>query len=53
MKNKATLLVTTDFSTNSKSAIRFALQLATQMDCKLVYYHVLEFMTPLAWHESK
>jgi nucleotide-binding universal stress UspA family protein len=53
MKNKATLLVTTDFSTNSKAAIRFALQLAKQMPCKLVFYHVLEFMTPLAWHEDR
>ena len=53
MKNKATLLVTTDFSTNSKAGIRFALQLATQMDCKLVYYHALEFMTPLAWREDR
>lgn len=50
MKNKATILVTTDFSTNAKAAIRFALQLATQMPCKLVFYHVLEFMTPLAKH---
>lgn len=53
MKNKATLLVTTDFSTNSKAAIRFALQLAKQMPCNLVFYHVLEFMTPLAWHEDR
>jgi nucleotide-binding universal stress UspA family protein len=53
MKNKATLLVTTDFSTNSKAAIRFALQLAKQMPCKLIFYHVLEFMTPLAWHEDR
>ena len=53
MKNKATILVTTDFSTNSKAAIRFALQLAAQMPCKLVFYHVLEFITPLAWHETK
>lgn len=53
MKNKATLLVTTDLSTNSKAAIRFALQLATQMDCKLVYYYVLEFMTPLAWSDER
>jgi nucleotide-binding universal stress UspA family protein len=53
MKNKATILVTTDFSPNSKAAIRFALQLTTQMPCKLVFYHVLEFMTPLAWNAER
>lgn len=53
MKNKVTILVTTDLSTNSKAGIRFALQLATQMSCKLVFYHVLEFITPLAWNDHK
>jgi nucleotide-binding universal stress UspA family protein len=53
MKNRATVLVTTDFSTNSKAAIRFALQLTTQMPCKLVFYHVLEFLTPLAWSDER
>lgn len=47
-----TILVTTDFSTNSKKGIRFALQLASQMPCKLVFYHALELMTPTAWRKE-
>jgi nucleotide-binding universal stress UspA family protein len=47
-----TILVTTDFSTNSKSGIRFALQLASQMPCKLVFYHALELLTPTAWRKE-
>lgn len=47
-----TILVTTDFSTNSKAGIRFALQLASQTPCKLVFYHALELMTPTAWRKE-
>jgi nucleotide-binding universal stress UspA family protein len=35
-----TILVTTDFSANSKRAIRFALQLASQNHYKLIFYNV-------------
>ncbi len=47
-----TILVTTDFSTNSKAGIRFALQLASQTPCKLVFYHALELLTPTAWRKE-
>ncbi len=34
------ILVTTDFSANSKAAIRFAIQLASQSDTALPFLHV-------------
>lgn len=45
------ILVTTDFSHNSKAAIRFAIQLAAQVSCELIFYNV---NTPLgmdAWSQ--
>ena len=47
------ILVTTDFSTNSKAGIRFALQLAAQMPCKLVFYHIVELLTPTSWGKNE
>ena len=44
------ILVTTDLSTNSKSAIRFALQLASQIKCDLVFYHILEGVENNIWN---
>ena len=35
------ILVTTDFSAASKSAIRFAIQWSTQQKLQLVFMHVL------------
>jgi nucleotide-binding universal stress UspA family protein len=35
------IIVTTDFSANSKRAMRFALQLAVQTQRKLIFYHVI------------
>ena len=49
MKN---LLVTTDFSENSKAAIRFAIQFASQTDVALTFLHVLPLDRPTTWHES-
>lgn len=34
------ILVTTDLSINSKTALRFAIQLASQTPCELFFYHV-------------
>jgi nucleotide-binding universal stress UspA family protein len=48
-----TILVTTDFSSNSKSGIRFAIQLASQMPCKLVFYSALELMKPTSWSKEE
>lgn len=46
------LLVTTDFSANSKAGIRFALQLQSQINCELVFYHVIEIMKPTSWNDE-
>lgn len=44
------ILVTTDFSANSKKAIRFAMQLASQNNYKLVFYNVAYVTNiPNAW----
>ncbi len=48
-----TILVTTDFSSNSKAGIRFAIQLASQMPCKLVFYNALELMIPTSWSNEE
>lgn len=53
MKNKITILVTTDFSTNSRAGIRFAIQLASQMPCKLVFYHAIELSIPTIWSHER
>jgi nucleotide-binding universal stress UspA family protein len=53
MKNKSTIVVTTDFSTNSKAAIRFALQIASQTPCNLVFYHCLPLMIPTGWSKEE
>lgn len=45
------ILVTTDFSANSKKAIRFAAQLASQTDTELVFYNVVPIIAiPTAWN---
>jgi len=47
------LLVTTDFSTNSKGAIRFAQTLAKQSkDIEVVFYHGVQFMRPTLWSDD-
>lgn len=43
------LLVTTDFSANSKTAIRFALQIAKITPCKIVLYHLLDIPITIIW----
>jgi len=48
-----TILITTDFSANSKSAIRFAVQMSTQTACNFVFYSVLEITTPTSWSKTK
>lgn len=47
------LLVTTDFSVNSKGAIRFALTLAKQSkQIELTIYHAVRFMKPTRWTDN-
>lgn len=47
------LLVTTDFSTNSKAGIRFAIQLAAQGKYQLVFYHCLPYLKPTRWSDDQ
>jgi nucleotide-binding universal stress UspA family protein len=44
------VLVTTDYSTNSKAAIRFAIQFAAQLKCELVFYHIYEGLSDDSWN---
>lgn len=46
------ILVTTDFSTSSRAAIYFAIQLASQIECSLTFFHSFHLMTPTAWNEK-
>jgi nucleotide-binding universal stress UspA family protein len=47
------LLITTDFSVNSKGAIRFAKSLAKQSsDIEATFYHSVHFMKPTAWSDA-
>jgi nucleotide-binding universal stress UspA family protein len=43
------ILVTTDFSANSKKGIHFAIQLASQIECELIFYNVVEIFKPSIW----
>ena len=43
------IVVTTDFSDNSKKGILFAIQLSKQTDCQLVFYHVIQLYQPSIW----
>ena len=46
------LLVTTDFSANSKGAIRFAQMLAMQSnEIEVTFYHSVHFMKPTVWSD--
>jgi nucleotide-binding universal stress UspA family protein len=47
------LLVTTDFSVNSKGAIRFAQTLAKQSkNVEVVFYHAIHVMKPTRWSDG-
>lgn len=46
------LLVTTDFSPNSKKGIHFAIQLANQSDYELIFYHVVAIFRPYIWDQD-
>lgn len=47
------IVVATDFSANSKAAIRFALQLEKKGKKELVFYHVLPFLKPTRWSDAR
>lgn len=47
------LLVTTDFSVNSKAGMRFAFQLAKQAACEITFLHTIEILKPTSWSDKK
>ena len=47
------ILVTTDFSSKSKSGLLFAIQLASQTKFELTFLHVYNILVPTAWHVKK
>jgi len=47
------ILVTTDFSANSKVGIRFAQQLSLQHDLELTFLHVAHISKPSSWSADK
>jgi len=47
------ILVTTDFSVNSKAGLRFAIKLASQYKCELTFLHITYIMKPTSWHDKK
>ncbi len=47
------ILVTTDFSSNSKSGLRFAIQLASQHNYELTFFHSYTVSKPSAWSKSR
>ena len=46
------ILVTTDLSNNSKSALRFAIQLASQNGYDLTFFHVYHIPRPTSWSDA-
>lgn len=46
------ILVTTDFSTNSKAGLRFAIQLASQNKYELTFFHSYNIMKPISWSDA-
>lgn len=43
------IVVATDFSANSKKGILFAMQLASQTNCELIFYNVVTIFRPSIW----
>lgn len=43
------IVVATDFSANSKKGILFAIQLAKQTNCELIFYNVVTIFRPSIW----
>jgi nucleotide-binding universal stress UspA family protein len=47
------VVVPTDLSSNSKAGIRFAIQLASQNTCTLIFYHCMELLRPTKWTDGQ
>lgn len=50
---KKAILVTTDFSKNSKAGMRFAIQLASQSGAPLIFLHIIQLLIPTRWSDVK
>ncbi len=46
------IVVATDFSNNSKKGILFAIQLAKQTNCELIFYNVVQIYQPTIWDQT-
>lgn len=46
------ILVTTDFSAKSKAALRFAIQMAMQIQCELHFFHSYHIKRPALWSDQ-
>ena len=46
------ILITTDFSNQSKAAIRFAIQLAAQAHVHLTFFHAYKVLRPSQWNDK-
>ena len=46
------ILITTDFSSNSKAGLRFAIQLASQHKYELTFFHSYYIMKPTSWNDA-
>ena len=49
----AKILVTTDFSANSKAGLRFAIQLTSQNKFELTFFHSFYVLIPTGWSKNK
>lgn len=46
------ILVTTDFSSNSKAGLRFAIQMASQHNYSLTFFHSYHLLRPTKWNDK-
>lgn len=49
----AKILVTTDLSISSKAGLRFALQLASQQETELIFFHCFQALIPTTIHQGR
>jgi len=47
------ILVTTDLSTSSKAGLRFAVQMASQGDFELIFFHCFQALIPTSLHKDR
>lgn len=52
LENMNKIVIATDFSANSKKGILFAIQLAKQINCELIFYNVVQIYQPAIWDQT-